>query len=292
MTIVRSNLILLTGVIAISFAATLIRLTEAPAIVTAAYRMVFASLIILPIWLGSLRKNSLHLTGGDWLKIISAGFFLALHFGLWITSLEMTSIASSVVLVTSHPVFVAIASWIIFKEHISRRIVAGIVIALAGVMIVNLTGLDTTGSSVYGNLMAIGAAAAMGSYLLVGQGLKNRMKTIDYLQLVYSFSALFLVAAVFVSGETLLGYPIQVYGMLLLLALVSQVIGHSCLNIAVRLIPATFVSVAILGEPVLASVLGVVVLHEIPGIWEITGGLIILGGIIIVLTQRHDTKKT
>jgi len=282
----RAYLILATGVIAISFAAVFIRLADAPSLVIAAYRMAFAALLLLPVFIKRRKKNTDNLQPTDIIYIILAGIFLSIHFALWITSLEYTTIASSVVLVTAHPAFVVLLSFIIFKEKPDTASVAGILIAFAGVMVINQGSFDFSSTAFKGNIMAFVAGMAMGAYLVIGRHMKEKLPVLNYLTAVYAVAAVILAASVIAAQKEMTGYSLQTYALLVLIALVPQLIGHSCLNLAVRMIPATIVSIAILGEPAGAALLGWAVLGEIPTTHEVIGGSIILAGIYIVL--RHN----
>ena len=284
---VKAYLTLLTGVAAVSFAAVFIRLADAPPMVIATYRLVIAAVIMLPVASFRSFKGLNRLSKRDILLVALSSLFLALHFGLWITSLSYTSIASSVVLVTSHPAFVAVLSYILWREKLSRLTVAGIAIALAGLVVINYSGLSFNQESLSGNLLALLAAFAMGAYLLIGGQLRERIDLLSYLTLIYSGAAVVLLAARLAMGYSLTGYSGETYVMMVLLALVPQLIGHSSLNLAVRLVPVTLVSVAILGEPVGATLLGSLILGELPTANEIIGGVLILGGIFIVLRRNH-----
>jgi drug/metabolite transporter (DMT)-like permease len=218
-----------------------------------------------------------------------SGLFLSLHFALWITSLNYTSIASSVVLVTSHPAFVAVVSYFLWGERLRRLTLAGIVVALLGVVLINYGGFTFGSQTALGNLLAILAAFSMGAYLIVGGRLTTKVNILSYLSLVYTFSAIILLVSAVGLGHSLFGYSPKTYLMLGLLAVIPQLIGHSCLNYAVRLMPVTLVSVAILGEPVGATLLGYLVLNEAPTVNEILGGLLVLAGIYLVMRYRPES---
>ena len=280
---------LFVGVLSVSFAAVFIRLADAPPLVIAAYRLTIASVILIPI--ASIRtrqslKSLIRLSRHDVLLILLSSVFVALHFGLWITSLSYTSIASSVILVTSHPAFVAVISYFLWGERLNKLTIGGIVVALTGVIFINYGGLTFGSRAILGDVLALTAGFAMGAYLVIGGQLRARIGILSYLTIIYTCAALILLAATIIFGHSLFGYSPVTYIMLILLALVPQLIGHSCLNLAVRLIPVTLVSVAILGEPVGATLLGYFILSEIPTLNEIVGGLIILGGIFMVMRRR------
>jgi drug/metabolite transporter (DMT)-like permease len=283
---VKPYLILFVGVFSVSFAAVFIRLAEAPPLVIAAYRLTLASLLLIPIASVRSVKELGQLSRRDWLLILLSSSFVALHFALWITSLNYTSIASSVILVTSHPAFVALASYFLWGERLNRLTIGGIVIALVGIVLINYGGFVFSSRALLGDGLALIAGFAMGTYLLIGGQLRGRIGILNYLTLIYTGAAVILLAAAAVSGQSFFGYSTITYLMLILLALVPQLIGHSSLNLAVRLIPVLFVSVAILGEPIGATLLGWVILNEIPTNNEIIGGVLILGGIFIVLREK------
>ncbi len=280
-------LLLAAGVVAISFAAVLIRLADSPPLVIAFYRMGIASALLAPFAVRSLPAGLSRLSAGEIGLIGLSSLFLAAHFGLWITSLSYTSISASVVLVTSHPVFVAVASYYLFGEKINRQMAFGMVTVIAGVVVINL-GFSFSSSNLLGNMLALGAAIAMGGYLLTGRKLRARIDTLTYIFLVYGVSALILLASVSGMGLNLTGYNLGTYSMMVLLALVPQLVGHSCINLCVRQMPATVVSVAILGEPVGATLLGWLILGQAPVFKEIIGGIIILAGILFVVRQNYS----
>ena len=277
---------LFVGVLAVSFAATFIRLAVAPPLVIATYRLAIASIILIPIAAIKSRRSLPQLSRQDILLILLSSVFVALHIGLWITSLSYTSIASSVVLVTAHPAFVAVISYFLWGERLNKLTIGGIVVAFIGVIFINYSGLTFGTQAIVGNLLALIGGFAMGAYLIVGRQLRARIDILSYLTILYTCSAVILLVATVLSGHSLFGYSPTTYLMLILLALVPQLIGHTSINLAVRLIPVIFVSVAILGEPVGATLLGSLILGEIPTANEIVGGLFILGGIFLVMRRR------
>lgn len=279
----KTYLTLFIGVLAVSFAATFIRLADAPPLVIATYRLTIASIILIPIASIKSLRGLNKLSRRDIFLILLSSVFIALHFGLWITSLSYTSIASSVVLVTSHPAFVAVVSYFLWRERLNKLAISGIVVALIGVVFINYGGFTFGSRALLGDLLALVAGFSMGAYLIIGGQLRARIDILSYLTLIYSGAAVVLLIATIISGHSFFGYSPNTYVMLILLALIPQLLGHSCLNLAVRLVPVTLVSVAILGEPVGAIILGCFILGEMPTVNEIVGGLLILGGIFIVM---------
>jgi drug/metabolite transporter (DMT)-like permease len=275
----RRLLLLALGVVAISCAAVLVRLADAPPLAVAAFRLLLASLVLLPVGLAWVRGEMVRLLRGDWRLLILAGVLLALHFVLWIASLSHTTVASSVVLVTATPLFVALASWILFGERLRRATFGGIATSLVGALLIGYAGVRHGGSALSGNLLAVLAAVAMAGYLLIGRRMRRGAGLLAYSTVVFAVAALVLLSAVAISGTSLTGYSAATYGAVLALALVPQLIGHMSLNWALRFLPATMVTVAILGEPVGATTLAWVVLGEAPGGIEVLGAVLMLLGI-------------
>jgi drug/metabolite transporter (DMT)-like permease len=286
MTSIKPYFILALGVVSVSFAAIFIRLAEAPPLVIAAYRLVIASAVLIPVNLvraGGLPKR---LSRNDMLLILLSSIFIALHFALWITSLSYTSIASSVVIVTSHPIFVAIISYFLWGERLNKKAILGIIIALGGVLLINYGGFIVSSRAILGDFLALLAAIAMGIYLIIGRQLRTRVGILPYLTIIHAGAAILLLLATIFYGYSLFDYSGTTYAMFFLLAFIPQLVGHSSLNMAVRLMPVTLVSVGILGEPVIAIALGYIILGEGIAITEIVGGLLTIGGIFLVMFYR------
>ncbi len=215
-----------------------------------------------------------------------AGLFLALHFASWITSLEYTSVASSVVLVTTHPIFVGLASHFLFNERLSPRMSMGIALSVLGGMVIGYGDFGLGQNELLGDLLATAGAVMAAGYFLIGRRLRSRLSLVAYISLVYSTAAATVVAFCALTGQEFVGYPQQTYLMFILLALVPQLIGHSSLNWALRYLSATFVSVSILGEPIGSTILAYFFLNEVPTPHKIMGGVLILAGIYIASREQ------
>ena len=282
----REHVVLAVGVMCVSFAALLIRLAEAPPLVIAAYRLCLASIVIVPFGLARSRGQLRDLTWKDVLLMIGAGALLAVHFGLWITSLSYTSVATSVVLVTASPIFLAIASRFLFKQRLSKLAIAGIAVSLAGGVLISYGNWQLGARPLEGALLAVGGALAVSGYLLIGQKLRRGTGLLSYTLVVYSSAAVLLLAAVMFRGYGLTGYSGRTYIMLALLALAPQLVGHSSLNWSLRFVPATLVAVAVLGEPVGATLWAFLFLHEKPAPAELAGCALILAGIFLAMSKH------
>jgi len=299
--------ILALGILAVSTASIFIRYAQddASSIVVSAYRMGLASVILAPFALpGALKSLKILTIRQRWLVGFS-GIFLALHFATWITSLEYTSVASSVVLVTTTPLWVAILSPLVLKERMRREIWIGLFLAMAGGAVVGLQEACTMlggqltclplreflgGRALIGNALALFGAFMASGYMLVGRQVRPAMPLLSYTFSVYSISAIILIILVIVSGQPAGNFPAVTYLWFLLLAVFPQIIGHSAFNWALKYLPAAFVSLALLGEPVGTTILAVIFLNEVPGPAEIFGGLMILTGIFLAYRAGLRTE--
>ena len=287
----RQYLVLTIGVISVSFAAIFVRLADAPPLVIATYRLCLASLIIIPVaWMHS-RSELRHLSRRTTMMALLSGAFLALHFGLWIASLSYTSVATSVMLVTTSPIFVAIASYFLFQEKLSKQTIVGIVISLIGSVLIGFGNWKLGTNPLFGGILAFLGALAVAGYLLIGRKLRRSIGFLSYASLVYSSAAVLLLLSTLAFGYRLVGYSPTTYAMLALLAVVPQLIGHSAFNWSLRFVPATLITIAILGEPVGATILASLILKEIPTLSEIGGGILILAGICIAFRKSEILQR-
>jgi drug/metabolite transporter (DMT)-like permease len=280
------------GIIAISFGAIFIRLAQAPASVVAALRMIFSSFILVPLVLVSpaAKRELSGLSRKQLLLLLLAGLFLALHFILWISSLSLTGVTSSVVFVTTSPLFVALFTILVLRERVSRIFWCGLGLAILGGVTIGGNDVIGGGARWKGDLLALGGAVAIAGYFLVGSRLRRRLSLIGYVFPVYTCAAIILFIAALASGVSLAGYGWKSYLYCFLMAFVCQILGHSLFNWALKHLAATVVTIAVLGEPVGASILAVVLLHETPGLTEILGGACILFGIFLVLYFSSESS--
>ena len=285
MTMARQNLILALGVVSVSFAAIFIRLAEAPALVIATYRLCLASLFVGPAaWIHS-KQELLYLAKNNLTPTLVSGAFLALHFALWIASLSYTTVASSVVLVTINPVFVALASYFLFHEKLNKQTILGIGVCFIGAILISYGDWRVGPRPLFGDLLALLGALAIAGYFLIGRKLRQTTGLLSYACLVYGSAALALLASTLAFGYRLFGYSTTTYVMFGLLALVPQLLGHLSLNWSLRFVSATLVATAVLGEPVGATALAFVMLGEVPTISQIAGGILVLVGIFVALRK-------
>jgi drug/metabolite transporter (DMT)-like permease len=273
--------VLAVGVVAVSCAAVLIREADAPALVIAAYRMGLAAVPAGALALATGRERASQ--DGLWAWPLLAGAFLALHFGFWIASLQQTSVITSVVLVTTSPVFVALASPFVLGERVPAATWAGIGIAIAGASLMAAEDIREGLGTVVGDLYALLGAIFAAGYLMIGRRARPQVSWVRYVGVVYPVAAVLLVVSVVVAGDSFTGYSTRTFVMLGLLALVPQLVGHTAINWALAYVPAAMVAVAILGEPVGATTLAALILREMPSAFEIAGALLVLTGVYVVL---------
>jgi drug/metabolite transporter (DMT)-like permease len=288
---------ILIAILAVSTASIFIRFAQrdAPSLVIAALRLTFASLILAPVALTRHRLELNKLTRGDLLLGLLSGVFLAIHFATWISSLEYTSVASSVVLVSTGPLWVSLLSPIFLKEPLTKPVLIGMLLALLGGTIIGLGDscrLDAglvcpplskfvQGRAFFGNFLALAGAWAVAGYLMIGRKLRAGMSLIPYIFIVYGVASVFLLGIMFIAGQHPTGYLPLTYVWILLLALVPQLVGHSTYNWALRYLPAALVSITTLGEPVGSAILAYFILSEVPTPLTIFGGILILIGIYL-----------
>jgi len=273
------------GIIAVSTASIFIKLCDAPALIIAAYRMIFASLMLIPFagyqktWKGWSRSEM------GWL--VFSGILLSLHFALWITSLKYTSVASSVVLVTTHPVFVGIGSWLFLKERLGFNLILGIMFSVLGSGLIGYGDMTLSEEALMGDGLALLGAITASGYFLVGRKMRKNQDLLSYIFPVYSTAGLALIILSLIFQKSFFGYSSSTYLFLFLLALIPQLIGHTTFNWALKYLPASMVAITILGEPIGSTLLAYFILGEGLTTWKALGGISILAGILIALKGRH-----
>jgi drug/metabolite transporter (DMT)-like permease len=278
--------VLALGVVAVSSAAILIREADAPALVIAAYRLGLAAVPVGAAAVIFAPKYPLEARSIRWPLL--AGAFLAFHFGFWIASLQQTSVISSVALVTTNPLFVGLAAPFLLKERVSKAIWLGIAVSIAGAGLMAAEDIGEGLGTLLGDLFALLGAVFSAAYLMTGRRALRETPWIGYIGGTYAVSAVLLVAAVILTRDPFTGYSAKTFLMFGLLALVPQLIGHSAINWSLAYVPAALVAVAILGEPVGATVLATVVLAEIPTPLELLGTALVLSGVYIALRPARQ----
>lgn len=277
------------GVVAVSSAAVMIRLAGAPALAVAFWRCALGVAILLP---PAIVRRETFPRGRVLYVGLASGVALGAHFGFWISSLDYTSVAASVVLVSNTPVFVAILAYLIFGEKTSPLSFVGILVALGGAVVIAQD--DSAGSAaIFGNVLAILGALTFTAYVLVGRAQRSAADPVGVLPfsiILYSAAAAVLLPAALLSGDRLWGYSGETWLWLGAIAVGPQILGHTVFNWALRYVEASVISGTVLAEPVVASVLAWFVLSERPGTATVIGGAIVLVGLFLLLRGRPASE--
>ncbi len=299
-------IVLIVGILAVSTASGFFSYAQAyaPSLVIAAYRLSLATLVLAPLALTRHRAELSHLLPGERALAALSGMFLALHFASWITSLEYTSVASSVVLVSTTPLWVALFSPFTLREPLTGRVWLGMGLAMLGGVVVGLS--DTCrlesralicpdwrtfvqGEAFLGDMLALFGALMAAAYVLIGRRLRAKLSLVGYVFMVYGAAAVVLVGIMALMGHSPWGYPPVTYLWFVLLALVPQLLGHSSFNWALGYVSAAYVSITLLGEPIGSTTLAYFLLRETPTALKIIGAILILSGIYIA--SQNDNRK-
>lgn len=283
-------IMIVVGIIGISLSAIFVKYSQAPSVVTAAYRLLWTVLLMSPVVL--LKKNrraELFSTAKKTVMLCAvSGVFLALHFAIWFESLKHTSVASSTTIVCTEVIWVALGFCLVMHGHLSARSVLAIIITLLGSLLIAWSDSSSGGNHLYGDVLALLAAMAVAVYTLIGRVARTTTSTTIYTYIVYLCSAITLVAITAVQGLPLTGYGSSGIIVGLLLSVFSTILGHSIFSWCLKFLSPAFVSASKLCEPVVAALFAVFLFHEIPGVLQIAGGLIILSGVIFY--SRLETK--
>jgi drug/metabolite transporter (DMT)-like permease len=299
---VKALLAVALGVTVTSWGAILVRLAAVPPLGAAFYRMAFAAALLAPAALlarapgagpgrdearapGARRHRTMVL-------MILSGACLTLHFATWIASLSYTSIASSVVLVSTVPIFGLAMSAVFLGERAGVSTTAAILVAFGGAAAIGSGDYSAGSGRLGGDLLALAGAFFAAAYLLIGRRLRDRVPLLRYLLWVYGSSAGFLLIAALAAGASLGPYRPLSFLWLFLMALGPSVVGHSLLNYAVRHVRAYVVNAAGLGEPVLATAYAFVIFGERPGPSLYAGGSLVAAGLIGVLLLERRRLAT
>ncbi|KAB3533094.1 DMT family transporter [Alkaliphilus serpentinus] len=285
--------ILFLGVIGISFSAIIIRNISAPPTIIAMYRLLITTLLFMPFTLTRRIQELKKATLRDYFLCCLSGLFLALHFITWITSLFHTSVAASTVLVSMQPIFTALVAFILFRERIGKRALVGMMIAIIGSSIIGLEGFGNEDGSFYGNMLALIGGLMGALYVTIGRGMRQKMSNLTYGFLVYGSCSIVLILVNIFTKTPFGGYSTIDYIYFAALAIICTVGGHTVLNWGLKYVEASKISTFMLGEPVGATFLAIIILKELPGILQIIGGVLILLGLYIFtgMSERLKGKR-
>ncbi|WP_188207802.1 DMT family transporter [Alkalibacillus aidingensis] len=279
------------GVIAVSTSAIFVRLADAPSSIIANYRLLLAVLIMLPYILWKHLGDFKHISKRDWYLSVAAGVFLALHFILWFESLNHTSVASSVVLVTTQPIFAFIGTYLFFKERFSSGAVLSMIIAFTGSVIISWGDFQISGMALFGNFLALMGAIAVTGYFLFGQNVRKRVSLMTYTFVVYGISSITLILYNLVLNQPFTGYSGETWMYFLALAIVPTFFGHTLFNWAIKWVSASTITMGILFEPVGASIMAYFILDELITWSQFLGGSIVISGLMLFIISTSKKRK-
>lgn len=216
-----------------------------------------------------------------WLTVF-AGLFFALDLGLWNTSLRYTSAANSTLLGNTSTIWVSIGALLLFHEQLRRRFWLGMLIAIAGAVLIVGRDVFQHPSIGWGDLMSVGSSLFYAGYILNTQRARQNIETLPFMWVSSAVGAVLLLAYVLIMEESLTGYSTNQYLSLLALGLISHVLGWMAINYALGHLPAPLASVSLLSQPVITALVAVPLLGEDLSLFQIGGGLLVLLGIYIV----------
>lgn len=291
-------LVLGIAVLIVSSAAIFIRFAQADGVASlaiAAWRLTIAAVVLAPVVMLRHREEIAAMPSRSWWLGVASGLFLALHFATWISSLAYTSVASSLALVSTNPVWIALASWLLFRERLGASLLLGIAAAVGGSALIFASDTDagaatTATNPLLGNTLAMLGSMTVCGYLLIGRRLRASVSLLPYIWLVYTSAAIFLMLGAAAAGVALGGYSLLGWGCLLVLALGPQLLGHSAFNWALGHVSATFIAIVILGEPIGSALLAWLIFGESFAPLQLAGFVLLLAGIYLAGRGERGTK--
>ncbi|MFN2340631.1 MAG: DMT family transporter [Halanaerobium sp.] len=281
-------IMLTIGIFFLSLSGILIKVVSAPPLITAFYRMFFTVLLLSPYFFIKHQGKVRYFL--DYRPLL-VGFLLAVHFILWISSIQYTDISNSVIFVALQPLFTIILEYLFAREDLKEGAVIGIVMAVIGSTVISIGDLYQLGDKLFGNFLALSAALFASSYLFIGRGVRKKLDYFPYLYILYTYAALFLGLGVYLFKIPFTGHGLNNYLLFLALAVGPTLIGHSILNYAVRYLSTSIVSLSILGEPILTTFLAWLLLNEAVRVTTMIGGAFILGGIYLASVYNNHQKQ-
>ncbi len=287
------------AVIIVSSSAIMIRVAQQEGVASlgiAAWRLTIAALVLLPLAWARNRPQILALTSRDWLLCVLSGLFLAVHFAAWISSLAYTSVASSLALVSTNPIWIAMFSWLVFREKLAAGLLLGIAAAVSGSVIIFVADANAPptmlgGDSLLGNTLAVVGSLAVCGYFLIVRKVRATIPLLAYIWIVYTVAAIALMIAASASPASLSGYSNTAWLCLMALALGPQLLGHGSFNWALKHVSATIIAIAILGEPIGSAILAWLLFGEVFAPLQLGGFCLLLAGIFLASRAGSGGKS-
>lgn len=287
-------IMIVVGILGVSVSAILVRLSQAPSAVTAAWRLLWTVALMTPVTLGraATRQELARLPVRTVLLSILSGLFLAAHFISWFESLKHTTVASSTTIVCTEVVWVSLGYCLFLKGRLTFKAMLAIGITVLGSVVIALADSSAGGSHLYGDLLALVAAVVVAAYTLLGRTVQKTASTTVYTYLCYSGCGAALLAVCLASGTGLLAYGSNPVVVGLLLAIFCTILGHSVFSWCLKYFSPSFVSASKLCEPVAAAAIALFLFGEVPVPTQILGGAMILGGVLFYSRIESKNEKS
>ena len=285
-------MILFFGVFALSTSAIFVKLADAPAAITAFYRMFFAAVMLLPFLLVN-KKNRQELrllSKKQWGLGLLSGIFLAAHYVLWFESLNYTSVASSTVIVTLQPLFSMVGGYFLFKERFSKGAIIGCLVAIAGSIVIGWQDFQISGQALFGDIIAFIAAGIITAYFFIGQHVRKRLSLIPYSVISYGSSTLLLGVFAFSQQTPFFNYSVQTWWSFIGLAFIATLLGQTIFNWLLKWLSTSIISMSILGEIIGTCILAYFILDEVISLQQGMGIALILIGLALFLLQQRNNE--
>ena len=274
-------IMIVVGVLGISLSSIFVKYSQAPSAVTAAWRLLWTVLFLTPVVVGKqdVRRELLQTPKKLVILSVLSGIFLAIHFVLWFESLKHTSVASSTAIVCTEVIWVCLGFCLFLKGKLTGKAIAAIGVTLLGSLLIAFAD-SGSGNGLYGDVLSLLAAVAVAVYTLIGRVVREKLSTTVYTYMVYTACVAVLVVTCLVQGFGLFAYGLSALIVGCLLAVFSTILGHSIFSWCLKYFSPAFVSASKLCEPVVAAVMAAFLFGELPGWLQITGGILILGGVL------------
>ncbi|WP_282022795.1 DMT family transporter [Priestia flexa] len=285
-------IILFFGVFALSTSAIFVKVADAPAAITAFYRLLFTTVMLLPFLLVNQnnRKELRLLSKKQWGLGLLSGIFLAAHYVLWFESLNYTSVASSTVIVTLQPLFSVIGGYFLFKERFSKGAIIGCLVAISGSIVIGWQDFQISGQALFGDILAFIAAGIITAYFFIGQHVRKSLSLIPYSVISYGSSTVLLGVFVFTQQTPFFNYSVQTWWSFIGLAFVATILGQTIFNWLLKWLSTSIISMSILGETIGTCILAYFVLGEVISLQQGMGIALILIGLALFLIQQRNNE--
>jgi drug/metabolite transporter (DMT)-like permease len=298
MKIEKPIIALVISVFSVSTAAILIISIKTNPYLISFYRLLFTTSLLIPLILiqKKYQDEIKNLSRKTFILMLGIGIILALHFTFWIKSLTLTSVASSVILVTVHPIFVGPIAHFVLKEKLSIRSIIGISLSFFGIIILvyGNYGISTISiDSLEGNILAFLGGIAAGLYIMGGRYLRQKISVVTYAFIVYCCATFVLLLFCIIANVSVFNISTNEIGIILLIALIPGIFGHTLYNWSLAKIRASVVSVALLGEPIGSAMFAYYLpwINQVPSKFTIIGGSIILFGIFLTAYKKQKIES-